>query len=80
MSVAVAEMEIVSFPIPTDLPDEVINPQPVVTARPSPTKAAKPTPEPTEPEPEPTEQTPQPSQPPNPVPSNTSGERDEDEE
>lgn len=80
MSVAVADMEVLSFPIPTDLPDEVINPQPVVTARPSPTKAAKPTPEPSEPAPEPTEQSPQPSQPPNPVPSNTQGERDEDEE
>ena len=80
MSVAVADMEVLSFPTPTDLPDEIINPQPVVTARPSPTKAAKPTPEPSEPEPEPTEQSPQPSQPPNPVPSNTEGERDEDEE
>ena len=80
MSVAVADMEVLSFPIPEDLPDEVINPQPVVTARPSPTKAGRPTPEPSEPAPEPTEQSPEPSQPPNPVPSSTQGDRDDDDE
>ena len=83
MSVAVANMDVVSFPIPTDLPDEVINARPSGTPRPTPSRTSgEPTPEPTEdePEPEPTEQSPEPSQSPRPLPTSTEGDRDEDEE
>ncbi|HEX2125345.1 MAG TPA: transglycosylase domain-containing protein [Thermoleophilaceae bacterium] len=49
MTQATAEMEIVDFPIPTDLPDEVINTAPPVTpATVAPTDEATPAPEPTE--------------------------------
>jgi penicillin-binding protein 1A len=71
MSVAVADMEILSFPIPTDMPDEVINPAPAFSPRPRPTTTEEPEPEPSEPEPEPTDQSPQPTGSPQPQPSVT---------
>jgi membrane peptidoglycan carboxypeptidase len=70
MSVAVADMDILSFPIPVDLPDEVINAPPPSSPKPKPTKnggaspsptaddTAQPTPEPSgsgEPNPLPTQ-------------------------
>ena len=83
MSVAVADMEVLPFPTPVDLPDEVINGFPSGTPAPRPSKSTEPEPEPSEPEPEPepTEQSPEPSQPPNPIPTPTdNGQRDEDDE
>lgn len=73
MSVAVADMDILSFPIPSDLPDEVINASPTASPKPSPKKSREPRPEPSEPQPEPTEQTPAPSGSPNPLPTNSNG-------
>jgi penicillin-binding protein 1A len=70
MSIAVEDMEILSFPIPSDLPDEVINSAPTASPKPTPKKTRKPDPEPSEPEPEPTDQSPQPSGSPQPTPSN----------
>jgi len=62
MRVAVEGMDVLSFPTPADLPDEVINPRPTATSSPKPKKTAEPEPEPSEPEPEPTtEPTPEPS-------------------
>jgi penicillin-binding protein 1A len=79
MSVAVADMEILSFPFPSDLPDEVINARPSATPTPKPSRTAvRPTPLPSEPEPTPTQQTPEPSEPPNPLPTKT-GAPDEDD-
>jgi penicillin-binding protein 1A len=70
MSVAVADMEVLSFPIPADLPDEVINSAPSISPRPKPTDTDEPEPEPSEPEPEPSEPQPEPTdQSPNPVPT-----------
>ena len=67
MSVATAEMEVVDFPIPTDLPDEVINTAPPVsTATAPPTDEATPDPEPTETD---IEVTPPPPTPPPPPPT-----------
>jgi membrane peptidoglycan carboxypeptidase len=64
MQQAVAELEIANFQLPSDLPDEVINPVPSVEPEPTPTKSKTPKPEPTEPdptpEPEPTEPGPTP--------------------
>jgi hypothetical protein len=48
MSVYTAELEPLPFPIPSDLPDEVINPRPVITTRPSPRRSEKPEPEPSD--------------------------------
>jgi penicillin-binding protein 1A len=71
MSIAVEDMEILSFPIPSDLPDEVINSAPTASPRPTPTRSREPKPEPSEPEPEPTNQSPQPTPSgPGPTPSN----------
>ena len=82
MSVAVADMEILPFPLPTDLPDEVINARSSASPAPRPTKTSEPEPEPepSEPEPEPSEPSPQPSEPPNPIPTPSSGQRDENDE
>lgn len=69
MRIAVEDMEVLSFPTPADLPDEVINPQPSFSPRPRPTDD-EPEPEPSEPEPEPSEPEPEPTnQSPNPVPT-----------
>ena len=76
MSVATENMEIVAFPIPTDMPDEILNPQPTFRPGPAPTKSGKaepdeteePSPEPSEPEPEPTE-----DDSPGPLPTNSDG-------
>ena len=90
MSEATADMEILDFPTPLDLPDEVLNesaPVPTTTAAPVPVETEEPEPEPTvepteEPEPEPTvapteEPTTQPTPPPI-DPSPTSNESEED--
>ena len=77
MRVAVEDMEILSFPIPADQPDEVINSAPTATPKPTPTRSREPKPEPSEPEPEPTEQSPQPSNSPQPTPSSRNDEEDE---
>ena len=53
MQQAVAEFEIASFQLPSDPPDEVINPAPAEEPEPTPTKSKTPKPEPTEPEPTP---------------------------
>ena len=67
MTVATAEMEVVDFPIPTDLPDEIINTAPpVAPATVAPTDAATPEPEPTETD---IEVTPPPPTPPPPPPT-----------
>ena len=75
MQQAVAELEVLDFPIPTDLPDEIINEAPP-PPEPSPTESESPEPEPTEeptPEPEPTvEPTPDP-EPTLPDPTPTTG-------
>jgi penicillin-binding protein 1A len=76
MAEATADMEIVDFPIPEDLPDEILNeappvptstvapPEPTLSPEPEPEPTVEPTPEPT-PEPEPTEEpSPEPSPPP----------------
>jgi len=82
-AVTIGEMEIKSFPIPEDMPDEVINsPAPLPTVQPSPEKSDKPDhdgggepppePEPTQPpSPEPTQPEPSPSPQPTIVPSPT---------
>jgi penicillin-binding protein 1A len=68
MSQATAEMEVVDFPLPVDLPDEeVINTAPpVATASAAPTEEATPDPEPSETD---LEITPPPSPPPTPPPT-----------
>ena len=78
MREATAEMEVLPFPVPTDMPDEVLNeapPSPVATKTPKPEKSEEPEPEETEePEPEPTETaepTPEPSPTINPTPDPT---------
>ena len=64
---ATAEMEVVDFPIPEDLPDEVINTAPPVTpATVAPTNEATPAPQPTETD---IEVTPPPPTPPPPPPT-----------
>jgi penicillin-binding protein 1A len=80
MSVAVADMDVLGFPIPIDLPDEVINEAPVVSPKPKPSKTREEEPEPTptpddtaQPSPEPTD-----SGGPNPLPTNSGG-NDDDE-
>ena len=75
MAVFTAELEPLPFPVPTDLPDEVINPQPVITTRPSPKKPRKPEPKPTE---KGTKPTPVPTGSPNPIPSDSGGPDDDD--
>ena len=71
MSIAVEGMEVLSFPVPEDLPDEILNPRPTSNPDPGPEKTAEPEPEPSEPEPEPTEPAPQPTQTNNPEPTPT---------
>jgi membrane peptidoglycan carboxypeptidase len=71
MSIAVADMEVLSFPIPADLPDEVINARPSASPKPTPNKTNRPSPRPSEPEPVPTDQSPEPSGTPQPEPSTT---------
>ena len=88
-----AEMEILDFPTPVDMPDEVINqapptptttaaPEPDETEEPEPDETEEPSPEPTEePSPEPTEE---PTEEPSPVPTvnpspTNEGRRDDDE-
>jgi len=79
MSIAVADMEVLSFPIPVDLPDEVINEAPVVTPEPKPSRTRRrPPPSPTAADsPQPTPQ-PSDSGGPNPLPSQSGG-NDQDE-
>ncbi|HWC13524.1 MAG TPA: transglycosylase domain-containing protein [Actinomycetota bacterium] len=80
MRVAVENMEVLSFPVPVDQPDEIINPRPsfsaapraTTSAEPEPDESQEPTPEPTEDEPEPTPE-PTDDEPPNPLPSGTQG-------
>jgi len=94
MSEVTAGMEVLDFPTPADLPDEVLNeapptptstgsPKPKKTKEPEPEETEAPSPQPTEePTPEPTEEpSPQPSDPPtiNPTPDGRQG-RDESEE
>ena len=87
MSEAVADMEIIPFPTPVDMPDEVLNeapPAPTTTPSPEPEESEEPEPEPepteeptTEPTPEPTtEPTTEPTPPPI-DPSPTSGNESE---
>ena len=93
MTEVTADMEVVDFPTPVDIPDEVINeapptpttttaPEPVVSEEPAPEETEAPSPEPTEePEPVPTEQpTEEPSPIPtvNPSPSNEGRREDDD--
>lgn len=69
MTVAMQDLPIESFPTPTDLPDEVINPLPTVAPHPSPDKTPG-----EEPEPEPSEEptpTPEPTVEPTPTPEPT---------
>jgi membrane peptidoglycan carboxypeptidase len=78
MSRAVANMEVVDFPAPIDLPDEVLNSAPPPPPKPSPTKDEKPAPPPT-PEPSPTPapsptDVPPPSPEPTIIPTPTGGE------
>ena len=75
MSVAVEGMEILDFPVPTDLPDEIINSAPPAPVHPEPEESAgEPEPDEPEPEPEPSEPQPEPTDPqPNPLPSNSDG-------
>jgi hypothetical protein len=77
MSEATADLEIVDFPTPVDLPDEVLNesaPVPTTTSAPAPVETEEPEPEPTvapteEPTPEPTvEPSPEPTTEPTPPP------------
>jgi penicillin-binding protein 1A len=81
MQVATEGMDVLSFPIPSDLPDEVINPRPSVTVRPSRKPSRSPRPEPTEePEPSPSvEPEPTEDDSPGPLPSNTNGGSDGDD-
>ena len=73
MRIAVEDLEVLSFPTPVDMPDEVINPRPSSSPRPEPTDD-EPEPEPSEPEPEPSEPEPEPTnQSPNPVPTPSGG-------
>ena len=74
MREATAGMEILDFPTPADLPDEVINKapvQPTSTAAPEPQETIEPEPEETEPvDPEPTEEpSPAPTEEPSPAPT-----------
>ena len=82
MREATADMEILPFPVPVDMPDEVINegpPTPVSTGAPEPDETEEPEPEPSEePEPEPTETVeptpePTPTVQPTPDPTGTGG-------
>jgi penicillin-binding protein 1A len=71
MEVAVADMEIVDFPVPTELPTEIVNqapPAPTFTADPSPTASKEPKPTPTEIEEEPS---PEPTKEPSPEPTDS---------
>lgn len=76
MSIAVADMEVLSFPIPADFPDEVINARPTASPRPTPDKTRRPDPGPSEPNPQPTDQSPQPTGSPLPEPTRSNGDRD----
>jgi membrane peptidoglycan carboxypeptidase len=70
MTEAVADMEIVDFPVPTELPTEIVNqapPAPTFTAEPSPTASKKPKPSPTESE----EPSPEPTKEPSPEPTDS---------
>ncbi len=93
MAEATAEMEILEFPIPLELPDEVINeappapitttapevPEPVVTEEePEPTVAPSPEPTVEEPSPEPTQEPSPPPSPPSVEPSPTGRSEEED--
>ncbi len=80
MSAAVADMEVVPFPVPTDSPDEVINSAPTGTPRPAPSRSRR-----EEGSPEPTAESTQTSEPspqqsesgrPNPLPTQSEGNDD----
>jgi penicillin-binding protein 1A len=82
MSQATEGMEILSFPVPTDMPDKVLNsPAPGPTKTPTPKPTKKPTPDPVEtieptPTPEPTfTPEPTPTSEPTPIPTPTGAER-----